>query len=130
MKKFLKLSIAVLALLFAFGCEEDNPVEPEPNRYSIPYPPKNLTASFVHSTRIYLTWHDMSDNEDGFEISEYNDYYKDTCRVPENLTVINTDEWNHGEMRYSNGFNYKFKVRAFNRGGESPWSNEVNLRVP
>jgi hypothetical protein len=132
----------LLIMLVACDTKETKIVYPmEPNRYSIPYPPSELSITFIDSTHsAFLHWRDNSDNEDGFALQLRYDGYKyggryrsrsDAVTVPENSTtnagfksLSGLDVNDIGENFDS--IQYVADVTAFNRGGYSP---TVNLEV-
>jgi predicted phage tail protein len=84
-----------------------------------------LTATPASSSQINLTWTDNSDNEIGFKIERCAGA---GCGDP-NFTQIATV--GVGVTHYSNtglpaSATYTYRVRAYNAGGESSYSNEAS----
>jgi hypothetical protein len=95
---------------------------------SAPAAPDNLTATAVSTSQINLTWTDNSDNEDGFKIER--------CTVgagcPNFVQIAQTAA---GANSFNNiglmdGTTYRYRVRAFNSGGDSGYSNEASATTP
>lgn len=87
-----------------------------------PPAPGNLILTKITTGSVNLSWNDSSDTENGFELwrkvgstGEYN-LYKD---LPENTISYN-------DNGLSELLVYYYKVRAYNKYGESAFSNEVS----
>ena len=86
----------------------------------IPAAPFNLTATTVSSYQINLSWSDSSDIEDGFFIERKSSgTFEDIAQVDQN-TVEFQDSF---QLQPLTTFTYR--VRAFNAGGQSDYSNEA-----
>jgi titin len=88
-----------------------------------PAAPLNLAATAVSSTGIDLTWTDNSSNEDGFKIER--------CQGSGCTNFAQIDQVGSGIVNYSNtglatGTNYSYRVRAYNVGGDSSYSNSAS----
>jgi hypothetical protein len=112
-----KLSSILLLLLFA------QQLSAAPRT---PAAPTNLTAAPAPGGNVNLSWVVNSTNEDGFgvEVRKYNEQQfraaGRTQRGAHNFQVGNLMP----------GMLYYFRVYAFNRSGNSPFSNIVNLITP
>ena len=93
-----------------------------------PVAPSNLVArkdSLNRFSQINLFWTDNSDNEDGFEIERSLDALTDFMlvgSVTKNVTTFNDDG-------LSIGTQYFYRVRAFNTGGESSYSDTASEKT-
>src|SRR5215208_7132263 len=85
-----------------------------------PAAPTNLTATTFSSSQINLLWTDNSDNESGFKIERCKGAnctnYTEVAQVSANVTAFA----NTGLTRNTT---YRYRVRAFNAGGNSAYSN-------
>ncbi len=87
---------------------------PEP-----PAAPSDLVATAVSSSQIDLTWTDNSDNESGFKIEQSDDggnSFTEIAVVPENDTDFS-------DTGLSPSTQYCYRIRAYNAGGNSDYSN-------
>lgn len=83
-----------------------------------PVAPSNLTATSVSTTQINLVWQDNSNNELGFKIERSldNTTWGQIASVGSNLT-------NYANTGLSCGLTHFYRVRAYNAGGNSNYSN-------
>ncbi len=89
---------------------------------AVPKAPGNLIANAVSSSQIDLAWADSSNNEGGFKIerkTEAAGTYAEIDTVDANVTSY----FNTG---LTEGVTYFYRVRAFNAGGNSAYSNAAN----
>lgn len=91
-----------------------------------PAAPNNLVATPASSSQINLTWNDASNNETGFKIER--------CQgsVCNNFTPIATVAANvisYSDAGLSASTVYSYRIRAFNAGGESGYSNTVSAQT-
>ena len=83
-----------------------------------PDAPSNLVATAVSSTRINLAWRDNSNNETKFQI-----WRKVAGGTFSNLVTVNANVTSYADMGLTPATTYKYKVRAKNTAGYSPFSN-------
>src|SRR5262245_8175471 len=77
------------------------------------------SPAVVTAAQLTLSWSDNSTNEDGFRIERRTD----TGTYAEIATVgVNTASYT--DVNLPNGTNYCYRVRAYNPGGMSGYSNE------
>lgn len=91
-----------------------------------PNAPANLRATVFSAMQVELRWDDNSGDEDGFKIERRGPAdpdFRETVRVGPNITVV-TD----GTVQPSSAYSYR--VRAFNRGGDSDYSNTATATTP
>ena len=92
-----------------------------------PLAPSNLVAAAVSANRIDLSWSDNSSNEDGFEIER--------CEGSGCTTFLSIGQAPANAAGFSNtalsgGTTYTYRVRAFNAGGGSGYSNTAETTTP
>jgi len=86
-----------------------------------PGAPSNLTATATSMTQVNLAWTDNASNEDGFKIERKTGAagtYAEIATVGANVTTFANTALASED--------YFYRVRAFNAGGNSAYSNEVN----
>ncbi len=88
-----------------------------------PAAPSGLTATAVSASRINLSWTDNSTNESGFKIER--------CTGPSCTDFVQIAVMGSGVTTYSNtgltsSTTYTFRVRAYNAGGDSNYSNTAS----
>jgi hypothetical protein len=90
---------------------------------AVPAAPTNLTATAASSSQIDLSWADNSTNEDGFKIE----------RAPGGTTsfveivTVGPNTTGYQNTGLSPSANYSYRVRAYNVGGYSGYSNTVTV---
>ena len=88
----------------------------------MPAAPSNLTATPVSTSQINLAWTDNSSNEQGFRIERCTGNnctnFVQIAQVGANVTTFS----NTGLARNTR---YRYRVRAFNAGGNSAYSNII-----
>jgi hypothetical protein len=92
---------------------------------SPPAAPSNLVATAV-SSRIDLTWQDNSNNESGFKIERCQGTQAFCNGAPANYSQIATTAANvtsYQDTGLTASTTYTYRVRAFNGGGDSGYSN-------
>jgi hypothetical protein len=85
-----------------------------------PAAPTGLTATPVSTTEIRLNWTDKSSDETGFKVErrELTGDYVEILSLPANTTSVVV-------TGLTPATGYAFRVRSFNAGGESAYSNEA-----
>ncbi len=86
-----------------------------------PIKPSNLSISLISGTTIKLSWTDNSLNEDGFEIyrRESSGSYSRLQTVAKNIKTYEDNTLESTKI-------YFYKVRAYNKYGNSDFTSEVN----
>ena len=90
-----------------------------------PTAPTNLNARAASKSRVNLSWTDNSNNETGFQIE----------RSPNGTTFAQIATVGAGVTSYANtsltaSTTYYYRVRAYNLGGNSPYSNTASAKTP
>src|SRR4029079_7790060 len=94
-----------------------------PSTPPAPVAPTNLTATVTSAASVGLVWTDNSNNEAGFSIERGTDGV--------NFAVIDTVASNvnsYSDINVTTGILYYYRVRAFNVGGTSAYTNVANAR--
>jgi hypothetical protein len=93
---------------------------------TLPAAPSNLTATLVSRRQIDLTWDDNSGNEAGFRIERCRGSactnFAQIATVGQNVTTYR----NTGLRRRTT---YKYRVRAYNKVGNSTYSNTATAKT-
>jgi hypothetical protein len=93
-----------------------------PTPPALPAAPSGLTATTVSRTQINLSWTDNSGNESGFKIERCKNpnctNYAEVGQVGVNVTTF-------ADNGLTKNTTYRYRVRAFNAGGNSAYSNSV-----
>ena len=91
-----------------------------PTPPAVPAAPSGLTATGVSKTQINLSWTDNSGNESGFKIERCKNAnctnFVQVAQVGANVTTF-------GNTGLTKNSTYRYRVRAFNAGGNSSYSN-------
>jgi hypothetical protein len=99
---------------------------PTPTPTPVPAAPTNLNGSAVSTSQINLSWTDNSNNEQGFRIERCTGNnctnFVQIAQVGANVTAFS----NTGLARNTR---YRYRVRAFNAGGNSAYSNIITVRT-
>jgi hypothetical protein len=94
---------------------------PSPSPTSTPTPtpdaPTNLTANAVSSSQINLSWTDNSNNETGFKL------YRSKHRSFQQIATVGANVTTHSDTGLHRSTTYSYRVRAYNGGGNSDYSN-------
>jgi hypothetical protein len=98
---------------------------------SIPYTlfppsvPTGLTATVESSIRIDLLWTDNSNNEVGFKIERK----EGAGGIYSQIATVGPNVATYSDMGLTPGITYYYKVRTYNEGGDSDYSNEANAKT-
>jgi len=87
---------------------------------SVPAAPTMLTATVASCSCINLRWTDNSSNETGFKIER--------CQGPgcgsfTQIALVGANITTYSDTGVSAGVSYSYRVRAYNTGGNSAYSN-------
>src|SRR5205823_2671715 len=98
---------------------------PTPTATATPTPtptaPTSLAATAVSSSQINLAWADNSNNESGFKIERSTDGTSFT-----QVTTVTANTTSYFNTGLTVSTKYYYRVRAYNSGGNSGYSNTVN----
>ena len=92
-----------------------------------PLPPSGLTANGVAAHEVDLAWTDNSNNESGFKIERCTGHLTD-CVLDSSFSQIASVAANvttYQDTTVAPSTTYTYRVRAFNGGGNSPYSNSA-----
>ncbi len=90
-----------------------------------PAAPTGLTAAAVTKSQINLNWTDASSNETGFKIERSTDGISFL-----QITTVGAGVTSYANTGLTKNKRYYYRVRAYNAGGDSPYSNIANARTP
>jgi acid phosphatase type 7 len=94
---------------------------------ALPAAPSALTATAVSSTRINLAWTDNSGNESGFKIERCKNV---NCTNFAQIAQVGANVTTFADTGVSKNTSYSYRVRAFNGGGNSSYSNTATAKTP
>lgn len=117
------LTVAVLLSIGVKNCakgKNDTNNGNSLNTYII-FAPSNLNAITASPYRINLSWVDISDDEDGFEVERKTDSTEYIL-----LTTVISNTAYYSDNRLSPTTRYYYRVRAYNSRGYSAYTNEAN----
>lgn len=109
----------------AVGNSDYSNVSTATTKDSIPNPPTNLAATAPSWNLVTLSWTDASDNEDGFKLERRQGA---GAWVQISSPVPNTTSYIDSTVQAST--TYSYRVRGYNTGGDSGWSNESTITTP
>ncbi|MCX6085055.1 MAG: fibronectin type III domain-containing protein, partial [Caldiserica bacterium] len=92
----------------------------------VPAVPTNLVASAGAPTIVKLTWTDNATNESAYLVERAVGTGAFAALGSE--LSAGTTEW--GDMNAVPSTSYRYRVKARNAGGDSPWSNEASVTTP
>jgi len=94
---------------------------------ALPAAPSALTATAVSRTQINLSWTDNSGDETGFRIERCKNAncssFAQIAQVGANVTTL-------ADTGVTKNTAYSYRVRAFNAGGNSAYSNTAGAKTP
>jgi subtilisin len=82
-----------------------------------PSAPSNLVAGATSRSQINLNWNDNSNTEDGFRIERWNGGWM-------HVAAVGPDVRSYADSGLAPSTTYLYRVKAFNNGGDSGYSNE------
>lgn len=109
--------------VFAFNTGGNSEYSFEANATTLPDPPatpSKLTATVAGSSLINLTWQDNADDEDGFLLE------RNVDSVFVQIAVLDANMTNYTDTGLTAEVTHTYRVRAFNSGGNSEFSNAVS----
>jgi outer membrane protein assembly factor BamB len=118
-----RIYIATDNKVYAFKLPGGTPT-PTPTP-AVPNAPSNLVATAVSAMRINLTWQDNSNNETKFQI-----WRKVAGGTFSKLVTVNANVTFYADTGLTPATTYKYKVRAKNTSGYSPFSNIATATTP
>ena len=99
---------------------------PTPTPTPAPNAPSNLTATAVSTSQINLSWTDNSGNEDGFFIERCQG---NNCTNFGQIAQVAANTSSYPNTGLSSNTFYRYRVRAFNSGGNSAYSNIARAKT-
>ena len=87
-----------------------------------PTAPTALKSTAINSTSVSLAWDDASDNEAGFKVERSTDGLRFT-----QIALVPADSPAFSSANLTSGTKYFFRVRAYNAGDSSAYSNVVEI---
>jgi len=103
------------------------PPTPTPTPTPPPNAPTNLVGNVISTTQANLSWTDNSGNEQGFSIERCTG---NGCSNFAQIATVGANVTNFSNTGLSRNTWYRYRVRAFNGGGNSAFSNIVTVRTP
>jgi PKD repeat protein len=94
---------------------------------ALPGAPSNLTATAVSRTQIDLTWSDNAGNETGVKIERCAGA---TCSNFAQIATVSASVKNFSNSGLKRNTSYRYRVRAYNGAGDSPYSNIASAKTP
>ena len=94
-----------------------------------PAAPSSLTATAVSTNRINLSWADNSNNEDGFKVERALDNGGSPGTWAE-IAAVGMNVTNYSDTGLPPDRTYWYRVRAYNAGGNSDYSNQASATTP
>lgn len=88
-----------------------------------PAAPTSLAATVVSRNQINLSWTDNANNEDGFKIERC---AGSTCTNFVQVATVGANVTSYSNTGLTRNTTYRYRVRAYNTGGDSAYSNIVN----
>jgi hypothetical protein len=110
---------------FNFAADSNYSNTASASTFQAPFAPSGLTATAISTSQISLAWADNASNEDGFKIERSLDgvNFTQVATVGANVTT-------YSATGLQAGTTYYFRVRSFNTGGDSGYSNTASATTP
>ena len=99
---------------------------PTPTPTPLPAAPSNLSATAVSTSQINLAWQDNSNNETGFKIERCQG---NNCTNFVEIAQVAANTTTYANTGLAPNTRYRYRVRAFNLGGNSAYSNIAAART-
>lgn len=99
---------------------------PTPTPTPVPNAPSNLIATAISASQINLAWTDNSNNEQGFKIERCQG---NACTNFVQIAQIGPNVTSYSNTGLARNTRYRYRVRAFNGGGNSGYSNIAGART-
>ena len=100
---------------------------PTPTPVPPPAAPSSLTAVAVSANQINLSWTDNSGNEQGFAVERCQGA---TCTNFAQIATVGANVTSFANTGLTKNKPYRYRVRAFNAGGNSAYSNIASATTP
>lgn len=97
----------------------------QPPAPAVPTAPADLTGRALSKSQVTLTWTDTSAVESGFKIERSTDGTRYT-----QIATVGANVVSYTNSGLAGGKKYYYRVRAYNNGGSSPYSNVVMVQTP
>jgi hypothetical protein len=94
---------------------------------TVPFSPDRVRRERIDSSHVRITWLDVSDNEDGFEILRRAAFQTDDDLQVRGTVGPDVTEFIDDDIA---GTTWVYRVRAFNEDGASDFSNECYVNRP
>jgi C1A family cysteine protease len=98
-----------------------------PDLPAVPGAPGSLTAAPISSGQINLSWTDGSTNEDGFKIERCAGV---GCSNFAQIGTVGANVLNYSNTGLTASTTYTYRVRSYNTGGDSGYSNMATATTP
>ena len=92
-----------------------------------PAAPSNLTATAVSKSQINLAWTDNATDEDGFKIERCKG---SSCTNFAQIATVGPNVTTYANTGLTANTAYRYRVRAYNAGGTSAYSNIASATTP
>ncbi len=115
----------VIATSEAGDSDPSNVVEVTTGNPPPPAPPTNLEVTAAAPTRVDLSWEDNSTNETGFEVERATG-----SGAFQRIATVSASTALYSDRTVTAGTTYRYRVRAVGSGGNSLYSNTVEVRAP